>query len=533
MTKKQEIAKIYAGLRKKLKRNVKLSDLKGIGISKDMVRHHWDSLRKLDKAARKQYPDKFFDLHVDEIFSRKRLDKLRDAVGNYKKFVITTAVVGAPVDKNFLASIKVYCKAHNAKMLVLLSADPSSTSGNTVDKILQNEHIVFEDTELNSNFFISTIKLSSKQIDPITSLDRIGQRHGSFIYASPKQRMLCVPLSNNDLPHALMTTGALTLPAYHTDNYMSERTSYIADNDHVMGAVVVEIESEKIFHFRQVQADSKGRFADLGQRYTPKGRVKYNPAAIVLGDWHSGETDPDATKAWVEMLKEMPPKHLVVHDAFNGLSINHHEERNTILRAQHAAADRLDLGKELTKLAEDLTMLARYCSSLVVVKSNHDEFLERYLAEGKYVQDPQNHYLSLDLAKAMIEGKDPLKFGVERQGLKSKKVNWLSRDEDFKIARVQLGSHGDKGANGARGSLRGMEKAYGNSVTAHTHTPQILRGAWCVGTSSLLKLSYNVGPSSWLHSSCIVYPNGSRQLVNAIDGGWRVKDDSSNTQEDG
>jgi hypothetical protein len=532
LTKKQEIAKIYADLRKKLRRNVKISDLKSKGISKDMVRHYWDSLRKLDKAARRQYPDKFFDLHVDEIFSRKCLETLRDAVGNCKKFVITTAVVGAPVDRNFLASIKVYCKTHNAKMLVLLSADPSSTSGNTVDKILQNEHIVFEDTELNSNFFISTIKLSSKQIDPITSLDRIGQRHGSFIYASPKQRMLCVPLSNNELPHALMTTGALTLPAYHTDNYMSERTSYIADNDHVMGAVIVEIENEKIFHFRQVQADSKGRFADLGYRYSAKGQVKYNPAAIVLGDWHSGETDPEAERSWQEMLQLMPPKYLVIHDVFNGLSINHHEEKNTIIKAQHAAVNKLDLKQELTRVAEDLNMLAKYCDSIIIVKSNHDEFLERYLAEGKYVQDPQNHYLCLDLAKAMIEGKDPLKFGVEMQGLNSKKINWLSRDEDFKIARVQLGAHGDKGANGARGSLRGMERAYGNSVTAHTHTPQILRGAWCVGTSSLLKLSYNVGPSSWLHSSCIVYPNGARQLINAIDGVWRLKDHSKSDKDD-
>ncbi len=90
------------------------------------------------------------------------------------------------------------------------------------------------------------------------------------------------------------------------------------------------------------------------------------------------------------------------------------------------------------------------------------------------------------------------------------------------MADIELGAHGDKGANGARGSLLAMENAYGNSVSGHSHTPEILRGAWQVGTTSLLKLEYVKGPSSWMHTSCLVYPNGSRQLINAINGLWRL-----------
>jgi hypothetical protein len=122
----------------------------------------------------------------------------------------------------------------------------------------------------------------------------------------------------------------------------------------------------------------------------------------------------------------------------------------------------------------------------------------------------------------MLDGGDPLKYGVEMHGLKTNKVKCLMRDEDFKIARIQLGAHGDLGANGARGSLRAMEAAYGNSVSGHSHSPEILRGAWQCGTSSYLKLSYNRGPSSWMHSSCLVYPNGSRQLINSINGEWKA-----------
>jgi len=222
-------------------------------------------------------------------------------------------------------------------------------------------------------------------------------------------------------------------------------------------------------------------------------------------------------------MKAMPPKHLILHDAFNGLAINHHEDHNTVIKAQYAEQNKLNLKEEIKGLAKDMDKLAAYCETIVMVKSNHDEFLSRYLQEARYVKDPQNHRISLDLAAAMMDGKDPLKYAVESAGLKTKKVKWLTRDEDFKIARVQLGAHGDRGPNGARGSLQGMEKAYGNSVTGHTHTPQILRGAWCVGTSSYLKLSYNVGPSSWMNSLCLVYPNGSRQLINMINGKWKLE----------
>jgi hypothetical protein len=159
---------------------------------------------------------------------------------------------------------------------------------------------------------------------------------------------------------------------------------------------------------------------------------------------------------------------------------------------------------------------------IVIVKSNHDEFLERYLQEGQYVKDPQNHRLSLMLSLKMLDGEDPLRCGVEMHGLKSSKIRWLRRDEDFKVARIQLGAHGDLGANGAKGSLRSTEAAYGNSVSGHTHSSEILRGAWQVGTSSYLKLLYNRGPSSWMHTSCLVYPNGSRQLINSINGRWRL-----------
>lgn len=533
------IVRVYANLAKKLKRRVKMTDLIDLGrddITPDVIKHHFRSLARLERASRDTFPERFHDVSIAQIQGPKALRHLAKTVENYQRYVITTAVTGCSVDKNFLASVENYCEKNNAALLVLVASDPAHNFptkdgkrnlGSVDRELAERATLVVADTALNSNIYVSTIKLSAKHIDPITSLGRIGQRNGSFIYASPKQRMKAFPVSNEKFPHMLMTTGAITVPNYGTENYMSERTAYIAEHDHVMGAIVVEVVDDDIFHYRQIQADSKGSFIDLSIQYNKDGSTSYvAPEQLVMGDWHSGCTEPTAWAAWKDIQSKLGVKGFVLHDGYDGRSINHHERDDVIMRAKRAIAGEHNLSQEIDRYIEDLDMLSDL-AKVTIVKSNHDEVLKRYLAKGYYVKDPENHRYSLNLAAASMDGHDPLKWAVEQKGLKNpKKIKWLDRDEDFIVAGIQLGAHGDKGANGARGSLRSMENSYGNSVTGHSHTPEILRGAWQVGTSSYLKLSYNEGPSSWFHASCLVYPNGSRQLINSIGGDWRLETDS-------
>lgn len=540
---KEEILDAYIAYARENNEQPKSADLAEQGITRDAISRAFGSVANLDTAAREQDPDAFKDVHLGSIFSPKSFDALDEATRKHKRFVVTTAVTGCQVHDAFYASIQTYCKLNDAALLVLVASDPAHNRDGglvsvpkhmkygTIDKKLVNEHIVVRDTALNQNLSISTLKTSAKMIDPLTGTDRLGQRNGSIIIASPKQRQRVVPISNHKLPHVIMSTGAITRSDYSTENYMSERLAYLADNDHQLGAIVVEVEDDELFHFRQIQADQDGTFIDFasGQplQYSPKGTKKVAAAALVLGDWHSGETDPQVSEAWKELSEMIKPDHVVIHDGFNGLSINHHEDGDYIQKALRAQNAQLLLESELKTFALDLDYLSSMATkSVVVVKSNHDEFLERYLREARYVSDPHNHYVSLKIALAMFEGMDPLQYAVEQMiGLnESTKVRWLKRSEDFKVARIQLGAHGDKGPNGAKGTLAAMEKAFGSSVTGHSHVPEILRGAWSVGTSSYLKLDYNQdSPSSWMNTSCIVYPNGQRQLVNVVLGRWRLK----------
>ena len=537
LEKEREITSIYAEIAKE-KGYVSMNDLIDAGYTKDTITYYFRNLSRLNRAARESYPESFFDIYLNTLFNPENLHKMQNAIKDHKRFFITTAVTGCQANAEFIASIKNFCKKNDAHALILVASDPAhnkfapGSDYGTIDAQLVNNKdisLVVSDVALNTNLCISTVKLSAKHVDPATSMGRIASKNGTFVFASPKQRLKAIPVSNRKFPHFVMTTGAVTLPDYSTGNYMSGRTAFIAEHDHIMGGLIIEIVDDDRYHFRQVQIDENGSFIDLGIRYRADGKTdKVIPEAFVIGDWHSGSTDPTARSAWEEISNVLKPKALVMHDLFDGTAINHHERMNVVSRAQLVKENKHDLKTEMKFLADDLKYLTSLAKEIVVVKSNHDEFLDRYLQSGYYVKDPQNHRYALDMAAKAMDGIDPLQFAIEETGqLDSKtwkKIRWLDRDEDYKIAGIQLGAHGDLGANGSRGGIKSIEASYGFSVTRHSHTPEILRGAWQVGTSSFLKLNYNRGPSSWMHASCLVYPDGSRQMLNSINGEWRLKD---------
>ena len=273
LTKSQkEIVSAYIKLSKKNSVHPTRTDMLNFGISRDRIRSAFGSLEELKKFVVTKNPNIFKGIIDADLFTTTSLKELDEELNKYKRFFITTAVGGGKVLKSFYDNIKVFCSHRNAKLLILMCEDPASIRKFTIPKGLEYEQFIFSDVALNSNLFISTIKLSAKHIDPVTGLSRLGKRTGSFIYASPKQRLMYSPVRNNKLPHAVMTPGAITLPDYQTDRYMSERTAYLAKNDHVMGGIVVEIVDDTYFHFRQVQAEKNGSFVDLGI-YVKNGEI--------------------------------------------------------------------------------------------------------------------------------------------------------------------------------------------------------------------------------------------------------------------
>lgn len=526
LTKKQsQIVKIYAKLAESMGKYPARSELIKAGVSRDAMRAAFGDMESLKKQAKKLYPEFFDKIIGPEYFTIKAFKKLEEEVQTHKRFVITTAVAGAPVDENFLASIKKYCEHKKALLLVL----PANYALYDIDRYLVlNERIVFKGLKLNSNISISPVKIDPKQIDPTVNLDSVGQREGTILLASPKQRMRPVANSNTRMPHRLQATGAITKPRYIPRDGVPKRRDFLATKQHVMGAIIVETVDNNFYHFRQIQAAKDGSFTDLFHRYSDDGVEFVGCEAIIQGDYHNMSTDPLADAVADELCRLGKPKYRIFHDLFDGMSINHHEKKNKIERAILAAESRLSLATEIHELKLTLQKKLKIGDyKIVITKSNHDEFLIRYLQEGDF--EDQNRLIATKLQVMAMEGKDPLKAGLEElYGFKNEdRVIWLSRDQDFKItrAKIEVGCHGDLGPNGKRGpGSAGMLKAYGDCSYGHCHYAEINHGAMSVGTSSYLKLKYNRGPSSWTQTHQIVNKDGSRQLINCINGKYCLEE---------
>ena len=463
------------------------------------------------------------DSFTEDNFSEGYRDELEEEIRKHKKFLITTAVMGKDVNKSFLASIKNYAEKNDALLLLLPCEDVASRGKKASPIELSNDlsdfRVVFKETYLNKNLCLCAIKTSAKQINPLSGLDRLPVKmDASLIVASPKVFLKYIPNQHYAVPPALMTTGAVTVNNYDTDKYMSKRTSYLAENDHVYGAVVVEVENENIFHFRHVQAAKDGSFIDLGVQYNPDGSVKkVRDTIMVVGDSHVGYHDKELHERVMELAKNVNTKEVILHDIFHGSSVSHHDVGKCITNALKADENKLKLEDECAAVKSYLEVIEREGFDVTIVKSNHDNHLFRYLNEGRYVSDPINHRFGLKLALASSEGHDPLQYAIEDL-LKFKKENikWLREDEDYRVYGVQVSNHGSSGANGSKGSISVFEKGLGNCVTAHTHSAAIQRDAFCVGTVGLMDMKYNKGLSSWTRTCCLIYNNGTKQLVNFI-----------------
>lgn len=496
-----------------------LSKVKAIVPSKGILRAPKYVL-KVDISA------KIIEEYEEEntIYTEEYREALNDEIKKYKKFVITTAVMGKEVNKPFADSLRNYAKRNNALLIALPCEDVVSRGKKTsktleISPELSDFRVVFKDTYINNNLCLCAIKVSAKQINPLTGLDRLTvQRQASIIVASPKVFLKYVPNMHYDIPPALMTTGAVTINNYDTDRYMSKRTSTLAEGDHAYGAIIVEVADEHIFHFRHVRASSYNSITDMGIDYLSDGSVQpMDNTVMVMGDSHTGYHDKELHVSIMEAALKSGVDTIFLHDIFNATSVTHHDKGKGITRAIKAKENKLDLKLECTAIRNYLNNIILHGMDAYIVSSNHDHMLLRWLEEGGYINDPLNYEMGVSLAAAAIKGHDPLKYAIENEiGYKEERVHWLKEDESCKVYGVECSNHGSAGANGSKGSLQIFEKGLGNCVVAHTHSAAIIRDAYCVGTVGVMDQGYNRGLSSWTRTCCLIYKNGTKQLINFI-----------------
>jgi hypothetical protein len=311
-------------------------------------------------------------------------------------------------------------------------------------------------------------------------------------------------------PHKLLlTTGSISV-----ENYTDTKVGKKGEFHHTYGFVIVELDGDD-FHVRQVTADDDGTFYDL--EYCVFGGIvaKHNePTVIVFGDLHLGETNEEVLKVSFDMADKLRCTQIILHDVFNGHSISHHERNQPfqlLKREEDGSGSLLD---ELDEMANFFDEYSKY--NFGVIRSNHDEFLDRWLSDVDW-RKASNKMAYIQLAAMMVNSdnnKGVIPLYLESVGVTN--AFCLGIDDSLRVMDWELGVHGHIGANGSRGSAIQYAQMNTKTVTGHTHSPIRLDGHLSVGTLTHLRVGYNKGLSSWLNSNVVIYPNGKAQHVHII-----------------
>jgi hypothetical protein len=469
---------------------------------------YWGSFKTFRKEA-------FGDI-TEQRFNREAIQRaIKTPVSKQKRYILTAAVLGQSLNRPSFESVLNYHNQRDAELVIL------PTVGNNKEDVEYAEELkdyiphFAEEYTFNERIKALDLLIKPQQINPLTGIPRLGHKHSSIVVASPKQQMVVVPTTGTSHPHMLHSTGVITNP----DTYRYSRQGVLARQDHVIGGLIIETDGPKMFHLRQFQMDKDGSFCDLGFIYKRDKIEPITATAFVLGDYHAGWHVETVVKSWMEICKIIKPKYVLIHDLFDGCSISHHHQHDIkaqIKRPAHLST----IERELQTVGQELIRWHKAFPDvqLVVVRSNHDEHLDRYLKEGRYVDDRMNHRLALDLACYYLDGYNPIEVWLSKN-MGINWVKWLKRNDSFKQHGIELGCHGDKGNNGTRGSAQSAEISFGKSIRGHEHTPGILRETMTVGTTADLHPDFTMGsPSSWLNTSAILYPTGQRTLITCIHG---------------
>ena len=320
----------------------------------------------------------------------------------------------------------------------------------------------------------------------------------------------------------LYTTGTVTLR-----NYIQKKAGQKAEFHHGYGGLLVEVNHKGEWWVRQLNADSEGVIYDLNIR-AASGKITtgHRPEALVWGDIHTRHLEADMRHlAWgVDgILDQLRPRRQVFHDVVDFRSQNHHDRQDPWKTfAKHVSAG-LSVADEIEEAARFVQEASRPWCETAIVTSNHDEAEVRWLKETDFREDPLNavFFLEATLAsyKAIAAGDKsfcPIEWSFRRFG-KFRKVRFIRRDEDYIVCPdahdgIELGMHGDVGANGARGSLVNYARTGRKCIVGHSHSAGLRHGAMQVGVMGSLDQGYNRGMSSWSHTNALVYPNGKRTL---------------------
>jgi len=460
-----------------------------------------------------------------------------------KRYIITWAQNDTPVHEIFLRNMEAYAEKIGAEIIIIAGRYKNPTSVFT-DKPHDTWHsrvkpYLFAGRQAIHKHLIvvGDVKVSPTAVIPTTSMEGFSGPE-SCVFGHPKVQLKMVPVLEDQPPKKMMTTGSCTIP-----NYTDSKAGKKGEFHHTLGFVIAEIKDKKVFFSRQVTATDDGDFNDLYYNVSFDGgnkklkvvpgltflsdeiegetKIKKNKEidAAVLGDIHFGDHDQKVIDNTLGVLfKKLKPKKVVLHDVFDGYSISHHDEKDPFAQYHKEVDGRNNLSHEIDYMLESLKPFEKY--DTIIVRSNHDDFLDRWLKriDWRKASTMKNSVAYMRFAGLLLERKAP--NGVIPYVINERypKMTTLGRSDSYRVSSWELGQHGDIGASGSRGSINQFKKLSTKIIIGHSHSPGRMDGVIQVGTSTKLRVGYNIGPSSWFQSHAIIHGDGKAQQIDFIDG---------------
>lgn len=483
----------------------------------------------VDKIARDEYRKCGKSTHlIDNIFGSWRafMDVVGQTVGktrrnteivrntNANKVVITFAVDGHPIDQECLDVLLNYSKINKCDFFILWGQDGKKKTGVGFKKDdfkkIKNYLATSVEFDKDKKCQAKDLKISYSTKNPLINLDKLSNYTTTFIVGSPKQYLSILPYHPSGEYKVARSTGTISAIKYDST------VSGSLDKQHnTMGGLVLEYsESSKRYIVREL-IYKNFMINDMGVVYTSNKNVKpikdSSVPAMVLGDMHFPEEDEECVAKTISLINKLNVDKVILHDIFSLNSISHHDIEKPLVQAIKTTNDGfMTLKDEMLEASRKLDAMAKQCpnATFIVVHSNHDDFLAKYLNGSSWLYDRPNTITAMKLFVDIAEGKNPFEGYFT-----SKNVHFLKEHEALEICGYELGEHGHSGISGARGSALTYSKTYSKSVSAHTHSPSTYETSVIVGTNSKLLLGYNGGITKWAHDNVAIYGNGTHQHI--------------------
>ena len=469
-------------------------------------------------------------------------------IGIVKRYIFSSAQNNTPVHHGFLDNLEAYASYLDAEIVIgtytynktlFTGTNEEMSYHRRIEKYISDERYEIGDKVV----FCGEMNISPTAVNPLSGFETY-TRSKWGIFPHPRVSLESVATMFSEPSKIIMTTGTVTKP-----NYIHQKAGIKAEFHHVIGAVLVEIDGDGDVFARHILAGPPdGSFQDL-DHYVSDGYVSsgHPVEAITWGDVHLEQIDEDVARGswgidgdldWCvgsehSMLDKLRPKYQFFHDSLDFQARNHHNRNDPYHKFEMYWRGRDSVSDAVRRVAKFLEVTQRdHCES-IVVESNHDRMLLRWLAEGDYKDDPNNaiFFLQSQLRRylAIAEGVDD--YNLLEDIIRSDTdftldfVTFLQETSSFPICNgIECALHGHKGSGGARPSMKTFARMGPKANIAHTHAAGILEGIYRAGTASKLDMGYNKGGlSNWNHSHIVTYRNGKRAIVTMQGSKWRAE----------